>query len=109
MKTRIKEVTYGNEKKIFIVQSKSDLFSLKQDAKISFQDKPLEFILLFPLFLIFCLLSFFLWTHESDFFTLEEAKEYIDELNENKRLHYEKKKKEKLAKKVVSKKYIKYP
>ena len=46
---------------------------------------------------------------ESQYSSLSEAQEHIDEIYKEIKLKKEKKEQQKLAKKVVSKKYIKYP
>lgn len=112
MKARIKEVKYADGKVIYKAQSNSGLKSCFRKMVDDFIRNPLLTILFIPLFLIvYFILGFiyyFVW-NESEYNSLSEAQKHIDDIYEDIKIEKEKKEKQKLAKKIVSKTYIKYP
>lgn len=112
MKTRIKEIKYGDGKIIYKAQSNNGLKSCFHEMANDFIGNPLLTILFLPLFLIMhfilCFIYYFIW-NESEYNSLSEAQKHINNIYEDIKIQKEKKEKQKLSKKIVSKTYIKYP
>lgn len=110
MKTRIKQIKYGDGKATYEVQTLryfnplfNRFFKPKNDAEF------LALIMCLPFLLIVMVFLLLFWLPQKDFSSIDEAKNYIDEIYSGISCEKEEKEKAKLSKKVVSKTYIKYP
>lgn len=108
MKTRIKEIRYGDGKVIYKAQSMSGFKDALRDLYDEFKKNPLILIIILPIIITVYPIMIFTWD-ESKYESLSEAQQHIDDIYRNIKINEEKKEKAKLAKKVVSKTYIKYP
>lgn len=108
MKTRIKEIKYGDGKTTYKAQWTFGFKSIFYDFEKDCRKYSKLIIFLYLIFIIPLTISCFSW-NEAEYEKLDDAKKHIDDIYDKIKSKKEKKEKEKLAKKVVSKTYIKYP
>lgn len=109
MKTRIKEIKYGDGICNYKVQTIRNYNSINKKIDDSFEENPLLFLAFFYIFVLIHIALCFVYMTEYEFESLDKAKAKIDDIYREIEVEKKAKLKEKLAEKVVSKKYIKYP